>query len=347
MGRLLSAAGLGALLLVAGQSRAEPTAESTAAGEAPLDEVVVTGEFPGPGMWKVTRPDDAGNHVLWIVGDPPPLPKRMKWKSKDVESVALSAQEILLDSAVSMEPDEKIGFFRGMTLLPAMLEARRNPDDAKLKDLVPPDLYARWLVQKKLYLGRESGVESWRPLFAADKLRKAAFDDLKLREGGAVWEVIGKLAQKHKIKVTSPRLQFTIKRSEVRAKIKEFSRESLPDVECFDTMLRLTEALSDRETQNARAHAWATGDHETLAKLPALPSPYLPCAMAVMNSQVAREVIPADIRQKVHALWLAAAEKSLAENQTTFAIVPFVKLTRADGYLAMLRAKGYVIEAPQ
>jgi len=347
MGRLLSAAGLGALLLVAGQSRAEPTAESTAAGEAPLDEVVVTGEFPGPGMWKVTRPDDAGNHVLWIVGDPPPLPKRMKWKSKDVESVALSAQEILLDSAVSMEPDEKIGFFRGMTLLPAMLEARRNPDDAKLKDLVPPDLYARWLVQKKLYLGRESGVESWRPLFAADKLRKAAFDDLKLREGGAVWEVIGKLAQKHKIKVTSPRLQFTIKRSEVRAKIKEFSRESLPDVECFDTMLRLTEALSDRETQNARAHAWATGDHETLAKLPALPSPSRPCAMAVMNSQVAREVIPADIRQKVHALWLAAAEKSLAENQTTFAIVPFVKLTRADGYLAMLRAKGYVIEAPQ
>jgi hypothetical protein len=347
MGRLLSAAGLGALLLVAGQSRAESPAESSAAGEAPLDEVVVTGEFPGPGMWKVTRADDPNNHVLWIVGDPPPLPKRMKWKSKDVEAVALSAQEILLDSAVSMEPDEKIGFFRGMTLLPAILEARRNPDDAKLEDLVPPDLYARWLVQKKLYLGRESGVESWRPLFAADKLRKAAFADLKLREGGAVWEVIGKLAKKHKIKVNSPRLRFTIKRSEVRAKIKEFSRESLPDVECFDTMLRLTEALGDREMQNARAHAWATGDHETLTKLPALPSPYLPCAMAVMNSQVAREVIPADIRAKVHALWLEAAEKSLATNQTTFAIVPFVKLTRADGYLAMLRAKGYVIEAPQ
>jgi len=313
---------------------------------APMDEVVVSGEFPGPGMWKVTSANAEG-HVLWIVSEPPPLPKRMKWKSKDVEAVAVGAQEILRDSAVSMEPDEKIGFFRGMTLLPAMLEARRNPEDAKLKDLVPPSLYARWLVQKKLYLGRESGVESWRPLFAADKLRKAAFDDLKLREGGVVWSVIGKLAEKHKIKVTSPMLRFTIKRSEVRTKLKEFSRESLPDVECFGTMLAFTEALGDRDTQNARAHAWAVGDHEVLTQLPALPSPYLPCAMAVMSSQVAREFIPADIREQVHALWLDAAEKALAANQTTFAIVPFVKLTRTDGYLAMLRNKGYRIDAPQ
>ena len=74
-------------------------------------------------------------------------------------------------------------------------------------------------------------------------------------------------------------------------------------------------------------------------QLPALPSPYLPCAMAVMSSQVAREVIPADIREQVHALWLEAAEKSLATNQTTFAIVPFVKLTRPGGYLEMLRAR--------
>jgi hypothetical protein len=319
------------------------------AQEAPadsMDEVVVSGEFPGPGMWKVT-PAEPDGHVLWIIGGPPPLPRRMKWKSKNVEAVALSAQEILRDSAVSMEPDEEIGFFRGLTLLPAMLEARRNPDDAKLKDLLPADLYARWVVQKKLYLGRESGVESWRPLFAADKLLKTTYKELKLREGGSVWDVIGELAEKHHIKVTSPVLRYTIKRSEVRTKLKEFSRESLSDVECFGAVLALTEALGDRETQNARAHAWAVGDLEALGRLPVLPAPYLPCAMAVLNSQVAREFIPADIREQVHALWLEAAEKSLAANQTTFAIVPYVKLTRPDGYLDKLRQKGYHIEAPQ
>ena len=312
----------------------------------PLDEVVVSGEYPGPGLWKITRADDASGHVMWIVGEPPPLPKRMKWKSKDIEAVAISAQEILLDSAVRMDTDEKIGFFTGLTLLPAIFEARRNPDDARLADVLPAPLYARWLVQKKLYLGRESGVESWRPLFAADKLLKAAHKDLKLREGGVVSEVIGKLAEKHKIKVTTPVKKYTIKRGEVRTKLKEFSRESLPDVECLGTAVALTEALADRETQAARAHAWSIGDHEALARFPPLPSPYLPCAMAVLSSQVAREVIPADIREQVHALWLDAAEKSLAANPTTFAIVPFVKLTRAGGYLEMLRAKGYLIEAP-
>ena len=270
----------------------------------------------------------------------------MKWKSRDIEAVALGAQEILFDSAVRMDADERIGFFRGITLIPAILEARRNPNEARLEDVLPADIYARWLVQKKLYLGRESGVESWRPLFAADRLRKAAFDDLKLSDDGAVREVIGKLAEKHRIKVTTPLLRYTFKRSEVRAKLKELSRESLPDVECLATMLSLTEALADRETQNARAHAWAVGDHETLMQLPALPSPYLPCAMAVVNSQVAREVIPADVREQVHALWLAAAERSLAANSTTFAVVPFVKLTRAGGYLEMLRGRGYLVEAP-
>jgi hypothetical protein len=340
-------AGVAALLLVVSPVRGQSPEGAPATDAASLEEILVTGEFPGPGMWKVTRADDPAGHVLWIVGDPPPLPRRMEWKSSDVEAVAMSAQEILRDASVSMQPDEKIGFFRGVTLMPAILEARRNPEDAELKDLLPTDLYARWLVQKKLYLGREKGVESWRPLFAASRLRKEAFEELKLRESGVVWDVIGKLAKKHKIKINSPNLKFTFKRSEVRAKLKEFSRESLADVECFAMTLELTEALADRETQNARARAWATADLESIAQLPALPSPNLPCAMAILGSQVARELIPADIREQVVALWLASAEKSLATNPTTFAIVPFAKLTRPDGYLARLREKGFVIEDPK
>ena len=315
--------------------------------ESPLEEVVVNGEFPGPGMWKVTRPNDSSGNTLWIIGDPPPLPKRIQWKSTEVEAVAGSAQEILRDAAVTMKPDEDIGLFRGLTLIPAMLKARKNPEDGKLKDLLPPDLYARWLVQKRLYLGRESGVEEWRPIFAADKLRKGAYEQLKLRDSGMVWEVVGKLAKQRKIRVTSPLITYTVKRDEIRAKLKEFSRESLADVECFATTLALTEALSRRDTENARASAWATGDLETLAALPPLPSPVLPCVMAVMSSQIAREVVPADIREQLAALWTAAAEKSLAANRTTLAIVPLTKLMREDGYLAGLRAKGYVIEAPR
>jgi hypothetical protein len=335
------------LLLAVGLFGALPLAAQAPVEDATLDEVVVSGEYPGPGMWKVTRPDDPAGHVLWIVADPPPLPKRLKWKSTDIETVARSAEEILRDSTVDMQPDEKIGLLRGMTLLPAILKARRNPGEATLQELLPADLYGRWLVQKKRYLGRERGVETWRPLFAATRLRKAAFDDLDLREGGVVWDVIGKLAHKHHIKVSSPTLRFTFKRSDVRAKLKEFSSESLADVDCFKTTLDLTEALADRQTQNARARAWATGDLQMLAQLPPLPSPNLPCAMAVLNSQVAREVIPSDIREQVITLWLQAASQALGANKVTLAIVPLVKLTREQGYLARLSARGYLIEAPQ
>jgi hypothetical protein len=333
-------------LLLSGAVLAQEPAPVAVPEETPLDEVVVTGEFPGPGMWQVTHPRHEG-HVLWIVGDPWPLPKRMKWKSKRIEAVALEAQEILRDSSVSMTTDEKIGVFRGITLIPAMLEARKNPDDARLEDLLPPDLYARWLVQKKRYLGRESGVERWRPLFAADRLRKATFDELGMRERGAVWEVLDDLVKEHKLKVNSPVIKFTFKRSEVRSKIKEFSRESLEDVECFSATLALSEALSDQEVETARARAWAAGDIPALSALPVLPNPYLPCAMAVMKAQVASSVIPPDLPRKSQDLWLDTVEKSLASNSVTLAVVSFPKLTRADGYLDALRARGFGIQAPQ
>jgi len=318
-----------------------------ARAEEPLEEIVVTGEFPGPGMWKVTRPDDAANHTLWIIGDPPPLPKRMKWKSRAVEDVVLRSQEILLDATLNVEPDEKIGLFRGLGLIPAALKARKNPDEGTLQSRVPADLYARWLVQKKRYLGYDSGVENWRPIFAADKLRKATISDLNLRESGMVWEVVEKLAKDHKITTTRPQLKFTFKADDLKATIKEFSRQPLADTECFATTLALTEALSDRDTEGIRAHAWATADLETLDALPPLPNPGLPCAMAVMSSQVAKDLVPADIREQLHATWFAAVKKSLETNQTTFAIVPLAKLTRAGGYLARLRELGYVIEAPK
>jgi hypothetical protein len=332
---------LACLLVVVPALAQDPPAEPL------LDEVVVTGEFPGPGMWKVTRPGDADGHVLWIVGDPWWLPKRLKWKSRDIEATVAASQEILADSGVNLAADEKVGFFRGMTLVPAALKARHNPDDAKLADVLPPDVYARWLVQKKLYLGRESGVESWRPLFAADKLRRAAFKDLKLRNNSAVWEVVGPLARQHKIAVTSPQLKLTFKRSELRDRIKQFARESLADVECFETTVALAEALGNADVEAARARAWATGDLAALSALPELPSPYLPCIMAVMSAQVARDLVPADVADQVLALWIEAAGKGLAGNQSTFAVVPFGKLTRAGGYLDALRNKGYLVEAPQ
>lgn len=314
---------------------------------APVEEIVVTGEYPGPGLWKVTRADDPAGHTLWIIGDPPPLPKRLEWKSGAVEAVVLRSQEILRDTGVTMQPDEKIGFFRGLGLLPSALKARKNPAGARLSEVLPADVYARWLVQKRRFLGHDNGVENWRPIFAADKLRKAALSDLGLRDSGMVWDVVGDLARKHELRVTTPMLEFKIRSSEIKARIQEFSRESLPDVDCLSQTLDYTEALSKRDIETARAHAWATADLAAFDALPPLPNPGLTCVMAIMGSQVAKDLLPADIPERVQARWLDEAERALRDNDTTFAIVPLAKLMRAGGYAARLRAKGYVVDAPR
>ncbi|HEV7491247.1 MAG TPA: hypothetical protein VGO25_10600, partial [Rhodanobacteraceae bacterium] len=59
------------------------SAPATTDNAAQLPTVVVTGEQPGPGLWKVT----SGDHVLWILGTLSPLPKKMTWRSGEVEAI--------------------------------------------------------------------------------------------------------------------------------------------------------------------------------------------------------------------------------------------------------------------
>ena len=66
--------------------------------EGPLEEIIVAGEYAGPGMWQVTHPDHPG-HTLWIVGEPPLLPRLMRFSSQQVARVASQSQEIFLQGA--------------------------------------------------------------------------------------------------------------------------------------------------------------------------------------------------------------------------------------------------------
>jgi len=312
--------------------------------EEPLEEIIVTGEYAGPGMWQVTHPDHPG-HTLWIVGEPPLLPMGMSFRSQQVARVASQSQEILMQAAFSLKPDEKIGVFRMLTLVPAALKLRKNPDKGALQDLIPPDLYARWLVQKKLYLGRDSGVEKMRPFLVAEKLRDAAIKELQLGFGGS-WGEVWQHVQKNKIPVTNPTLEFTFKTDNLRGQIKALSRETLADKECFARTVDLTEALSNKQVEDARARAWATGDLAKLAELPPLPDPDSSCDQAIVNALAMTTKVPSDLREQMDELWIAAAGNALTKNVSTLAFVPMSALLGEHGYLDSLRKRGDAIVAP-
>ena len=122
--------------------------------------------------------------------------------------MASQSQEILVQTGLSLKPDEKVGVFRMLTLVPAALKLRKNPDKATLQELLPPDIYARWLVQKKLYLGRDSGVEKIRAFLVAEKLRDAATRNCSSGYGGS-WAEVWQNVNETKIPLrTSPRIHL-------------------------------------------------------------------------------------------------------------------------------------------
>jgi hypothetical protein len=200
-------------------------------------------------------------------------------------------------------------------------------------------------VQKKLYLGRDSGVEKMRPFLVAEKLRDAAIEKLQVGYSGS-WPEVWDHVRTKKIPVTNPSLEFTFKTDNLRGQIKAFSREKLADEECFAKTVELTEALSNKQVEDARARAWATGDIARLQELPPLPDPDTSCEQAIVNALSMTTTVPTDMRRQMDELWLAAAGSALTKNESTLAFVPMSSLLGEQGYLESLRKRGYEILAP-
>jgi len=70
------------------------------------------------------------------------------------------------------------------------------------------------------------------------------------------------------------------------------------------------------------------------------------CIDAVLETSIAKKRGMDGLAQRIEAAWLETAEGALARNQVTFATLPISLLLKRDGYLAKLRAKGYVVEEP-
>jgi hypothetical protein len=302
-----------------------------------IEEVLVTGQQPGPGLWKVTRPADGTDHVLWILGSYGPLPKKLSWRSTELEAALAGSQAVI--APVSMRAS--VGALGGVTLLPSLVGARRNPDGARLEEVVPPELYARWLPLKERYIGRDGDVEKWRPIFAAQELYEQALRKSGLQPYGVVWPAVEKRARKAGVKIVEPEVEVRIDKP--RAAIKEFKQAPLDDLECFAKTLERLE--SDLELMRVRANAWASGDVEKLRALAPVDNASA-CIAVALNSQVLQDRGAGDWPAQRAAAWLAAVETALAANVSTVAVLSIDQILRPDGYVAELRARGYVVEDP-
>ncbi len=316
-------------------SPAEPVADAADSGV--LEEVLVTGQQPGPGLWKVTRPGDPDGHVLWILGNYSPLPKKLSWRSTELETVLASSQAVLAPVSVNASA----GPLGGITLLPSLIGVRDNPGDKRLQEVVPPDLYARWLPLKARYLGRDEGVEQWRPIFAAQELYRAALKERNLVPYDGVWPAVEKLARKARVPIVETELELKVEKA--RASIKEFKTTPLDDVECFARTLQRLE--SDLDLMRERANAWAVGDVARLRALVPVERASA-CIGVVLESSFMQQRGYGDVLVRAKTAWLAAVEQALGKYPSSVTVLSIDEILKPDGYVAELRRRGYVIEEP-
>lgn len=284
---------------------------------APIEEVLVTGEHPGPPLWKVMN----GDHALYIMGTYAPLPERLVWRSEEVEWVMTEAQQVIGPYAVSF------------TLEGADPLAAKG---APLRRLLSRKDYAQWLTLKRRYIGEGREIERALPVSAALILRSAAFERTGLTNTDRVWRQIYSLAERYHVPVSA---SHQVDKTIWSDRLKKDNRAGV------DYLIKTIEQLEqDLRAARARANAWATGDVAALrtqaladkdaAYLYASSWPYL------RDEELAELLAEADRR------WVAAAHAALTRNQTTFAALPIFMLLRPDGVLAGLQAQGFEVEEP-
>jgi len=164
------------------------------AGDAPaavMDEVVVTGERAGPGLWHVHR----GSAQLWIMGTVTPLPKNMTWRSKQLEQVLDGTNQVLV-----RKPYE-IGIARALWLLLTQRDLIMVGGGKRLKDVMPADLYARFAAQRAKLTGDADKWERYRPIIATLFLQEAALHQVGLSTRLELGKEVRDLAHKHHVRI--------------------------------------------------------------------------------------------------------------------------------------------------
>jgi hypothetical protein len=311
---------------------AASAASAVPATSAALDEVLVTGERPGPALWRVSK----GGHDLWILATLEPLPKNMVWRSRAVEERIVSSQVVLAPPQV--EP--KVGFFRSLTLLPSLFRARKSPDGRTLEQVLPHDLYMRWLALRVKYLGNSSD-ENLRPMLAALDLYMHALDDSGLTDDESVWKEVEHTAHKHDVRILPVTLDMPIK--DPKASIREL--DEIPqdaEVGCLETAV--TRLETDLQPMRRRANLWSTGDIDGLRAM-TYPDQGIACFEVLFSVPKLGDQLK-DVRLRLADLWLADAEDALAKYDSSFAVLSILDMFKPDGLLAKLRDRGYVVQEP-
>jgi uncharacterized protein YbaP (TraB family) len=288
-----------------------------------LDEIIVSGERAGPGLWHVQK----GAAQLWIFGTVSPLPKDMTWRSKQLERILDGTDQLLVAKPV------EIGIARALWLLVTQRDLLMLGHGRKLKDVMPADLHARFAVQRARFTKDADKWEKFRPIIAAAFLEEDALHAVGLSTRLDLADEVRSLARKHHVR------------------IEEFKIAGLHDVlDALKTLPPATEqkcvaaSLATIETGMPRlidrAQAWATGDVQRIQSLPES------AEVALCRAAITVDPGAGDLYTLLRRTWIQNMARHLETGGVTLAVVSMDMLIEPGGFLDALRSRGYTIDTP-
>ncbi len=307
-------------MLLTGLCAAAVSAEQTPAA---LDEIVVSAERTGPGMWHVHR----GDANVWLLGSISPLPRDITWRSKQVESVLESTSQVLVQKPI------EISVPRILWMLIADRKYLMVGGGKKLKDVLPPDLHSRFAAQRSKVTDDADKWERYRPIIAAAFLQQAAFHQVNLSMRLDLGAALRVLAKKHGVRIEEIKVAGVSDMLEALKTMPPATERT-----CMGASLSTVESGLPRLVE--RAQAWTSGNVERIESMPELKEVDA-CRNALDAGKGAVDVIG-----RVRQTWLENIEKYLRSPGTTIAVVNLDLMLERGGLLDQLRAKGYEIDAP-
>jgi uncharacterized protein YbaP (TraB family) len=290
---------------------------------APLEEVVVTGERTGPGLWHVQK----GAAQLWIFGILSPLPKDMTWRSKQLESILDGTDQLLVAKPL------EVGVARILWLLLTQRDLFMLGHGKRLKDVLPADLYTRFAAQRARFTTDAVKWEKYRPIIAAAFLEEDALEKVGLSTKLDLSEEVRKLAHKHHVRIEEFKVAGL---HDLLDALKTLPRET--EDKCVAASLATIETGLPRLID--RAQAWATGDIERIQNAPE------PAEVAACREAITVDAGAGDLLALLRKTWLENMERHLQGGGVTVAVVNTDMLIETGGFLDELRARGYTVQAP-
>jgi uncharacterized protein YbaP (TraB family) len=312
--------------LMAALPRAAAVAQSADA-PATIEEITITGRYPGPPLWRVS----AGEHVLFIFGDLSPVPKGLDWDPRNAERAIGVADRLISAPRVSAPTFNPIRLFR---LFRAARRLARNPRGTTLAAQLPPQLYSRYNALRARHMPDDDDAEELRPALAALRVYGAALDDAGLTTDSGVGKKIARLMRR----ANAEEAEILVKTEPetVLDELAKVTREA--ELTCFESIM--TSIETDLDGMKERATAWAIGDVAALKRFD-YPDSQGNCLAMLFSAEGL-----AELRDELYAEWLDEAERALQSHRRSFSVLPMREVVAADGLLARLAARGYVVTPP-